>query len=357
MTIQAPAAPSIPDNVADICAAAGVAAPVLRALDWVALLPSAAAPRFVYLAGACGGVPVGGGGRDLAEAAARLAGEAAEALAQAAGPLPCDDPPDPAIDALWAAGPVTRRVAALNVNTGRRVGVPTGAIFSVDRAPAAPPASLGLAAGSDRTAARLAGLLELIERDAAAGWWNGGAAPRQLAAVPDVAPLRAGARLHRVTAFLELPSVTGVPVVCAVSRDPDGGLAFGLKAAPDPKVAAAGALIELLQMEIALEMARLRSGRGAATPGDRGVLARAALDPDAFPAFSALLPADRAPVPADFDALAAHLAGLGIEVTVADLPVPSGVPAVAKVFAPALRPLPGPGPVHPAAPGACAALL
>jgi ribosomal protein S12 methylthiotransferase accessory factor len=355
MTIQAPATPSIPDSVADLCAAAGVAAAVLRALDWVALLPSAAAPRFVYLAGACGSVPVGGGGRDLAEAAARLAGEAAEALAQAAGPVPCDEPPDPAIDALWAAGPV-RRVAAMNVTSGRRVGVPAGAIFPADRAPAAPPASLGLAAGPDRAAARLAGLLELIERDAAAGWWNGGAAPRQLAAVPDAAPLRAGARLHRMTAFLELPSVTGVPVVCAVSRDV-GGLAFGLKAAPDPNAAAAGALIELLQMEIALEMARLRASRGAATAGDRGVLARAALDPDAFPAFAARLPADRAPVPAGFDALAARLAGLGIEVTVADLPVPPGAPAVAKVFAPALRPLPGPGPVHPAAPGACAALL
>ena len=78
---------------------------MLDGLDWVARLPSAAAPGFVYLAGACRGVPVGGGGRDLAEAAGRLAGETAEVLAQAAPPVPCDDPPDPAIEAVWTAEP------------------------------------------------------------------------------------------------------------------------------------------------------------------------------------------------------------------------------------------------------------
>jgi ribosomal protein S12 methylthiotransferase accessory factor len=367
MTVQASAVSMIPDSVARLRVALGRAAPAFDGLDWVARLPSAAAPGFVYLAGACRGVAVGGGGHDLAEAAARLAGETAEVLAQTSPPVPRDDPADPAIDALWTAVPAPLRVAATNVATGRRVGVPAAAIFrsgraADERAPDAPPTGLGLAAGPDRTTARLAALMELIERDAAAAWWNAGAAPRQVAAgsvAADIARLRAGAARRRGTAFMHLPSATGVPVICALSRDPGGrGLALGLKAAPDPDAAVMGALMELLQMEIALEMARLRAGRGAATRGDRGVLARAELDPDRFDAFAARLPADHeVPVPPGFDALVAHLAGLGLAVTVADLPVPPGTPAVAKVFVPGLRPLPGPGPVHPHSPGAQAVLL
>ena len=79
-----------------------------------------------------------------------------------------------------------------------------------------------------------------------------------------------------------------MPVVCALSRDADGrGLALGLKAALDPAAAAMGALMELLQMELALEMARHREARGGAAAGDRGPLARAALVPEDFAAFAA----------------------------------------------------------------------
>ncbi|MCB1352153.1 MAG: hypothetical protein KDK03_05405, partial [Rhodobacteraceae bacterium] len=51
-------------------------APGLSRLDWVAPLPNAAAPGFLYLAGALDGAAAGGGGRTPAEAAGRLAGEA-----------------------------------------------------------------------------------------------------------------------------------------------------------------------------------------------------------------------------------------------------------------------------------------
>ena len=103
-------------------------------------------------------------------------------------------------------------------------------------------------------------------------------------------------------------------------------------------------MLELLQMEIALEMARLRAAPAArAAEGDRGPLARAALDPDDFAAFAARrpLPRRRRAGRRTSPTLAAHLAALGAEVTVADLPAPPGGLAVAKVFVPGLRPLPG----------------
>ncbi len=335
-------------------------------LDWLMRLPSAAAPGFVYLAGAVGGVPVGGGGADLGAAAARLTGETAEVRAQVAEPDASTLPGDAALDAIWTAAPAPLRIAAETLD-GRPLGVPAAAIFLRGRAEderrsAAPPTSLGLAAGPDREAARLAGLLELIERDAAARWWCEGARPRQAdaaslaRATTELVQLRTGAAIARPTGFFALDAKLGVPVVCAFSADPDGrGLAFGLKAAPDPAAAASGALAELMQMELALEMARHRAARGAPAASDLGPLARAALDPSAFPAFAALPPAPFAPVPGDFAGLAAALAGSGQMVAVADLP---GAGPVAKVFVPGLRPLPGgSGRARAGTPGAAAPLM
>jgi thiazole/oxazole-forming peptide maturase SagD family component len=364
MTAQASAAASRSDSVAQLRAALGAAAiPVLDRLDWVTRLPNAAAPGFVYLAGACRGWPVGGGGRDLAEAAARLAGETAETLVQTADPIPCDDPADPRIDAAWLAGDAGVRIAAANLTRGRRVGVPAAAVaIAAERPAGAPPTSLGLAAGPDREAARAAALCELIERDAAAAWWLDGAAPRQpdaalaAPAAAELARMR-GREGRRATAFLHLPSPTDVPVICALSRDAGGGLAVGLKAAPDPAAAASGAMLELLQMEIALEMARLRQAQGRPSPGDVGPLARAGLDPDAYPAFAARPSARLEPVAASFDALVARLEALGHEVTAADF-LPAGGLHVAKVLVPGLRPMPGGGgKARPDAPGARAALM
>lgn len=341
---------------------AGATARPPAGLDWVAQLPSAAAPGYVYLAGACRGTAVGGGGTTMPEAVARLAGETAEVLATALPPQPSDAPGDPGLDALFADAP-PRRIRAMNLAAGTALGLPAAAAFPAEpRHADAPPVSLGLAAGPDPEAARRSALLEVIERDAAARWWQGETRPRTLA--PDaaltatLAGLRDGAALARTTAFLALPSMTGVPVACALSRDPDGrGLACGLKAAPDMATAAAGALLELCQMEIALELARLRLARGARTEGDAGVLARAALDPDAFPAFAARLPLAADPAPDTLDGLVARLADLGLPVIAADLPHPGGPLAVAKVVVPGLRPLPGPGPTRGDAPGATAPLL
>lgn len=378
MSQEASAVKVYPESVARLRAALGadrqgaLVWPALSRLDWVASLPNAAAPGFVYLAGTCGGTPVGGGGADLAEAALRLAGEASETLAQA-GPAPEPEAlaPDPEILAVWGAGP---QIAAMSLTRGRRVGAPLAAIFPAHpAAPGAPPRSLGLAAGVDASGARLSAALELVERDAAARWWLGETRARAIcaagvAAVADelVALRRAGAGpapRRRPTGFLLLPSVTGLPVVCAFSRDPGGtGLALGLKAALDAERAARGAMIEMLQMEIALEIARLREAQGGvATKGgaDAGPLARAALDPDAYPAFAALPPTDWIPPRvAGFDDLVGHLAKAGLAIAVVDLAGLSGGMAVAKAFVPGLLPLPGPlPPARPDSPGAVAPLM
>jgi ribosomal protein S12 methylthiotransferase accessory factor len=370
MSLEAAAAEAVPQGVAPLRAALGQEARgldvALARLDWVAALRNAAAPGFVYLAGACGGLAVGGGGRDLREAAGKLAGEASEILAQRRAPAPEDLPVDPAIGAVWGDGPA---VAVASLATGRRIGAPLSAIFR-DRpgAPEAPPRSLGCGAGPTPEAARLAGLLELVERDAAAAWWAGAARPRAPAAEAAAGPsallaaLRAGAAASRPTFLLLLPAVAGLPVAAAVSRDGDaggGGLVVGLKAALDPETALIGAILELLQMEIGLEIVRMRAAQGRPTAEDAATLARAALEPDAFAAFAALPPrAEAAPAVGGLDALVARLGAAGVEPFAFDLPSAPGGLAAAKIFAPGLLPLPGPGPAPRAdAPGARAGLI
>ena len=319
MTVEPSPAPDPPHSPAGSGGTGDVAA-LPPGLDWVSRLPSAAAPGFVYLAGACRGFAVGGGGRDLAEATLRLRGETAEVLAQLAQPLPSDLPGDPAIDEAWTRARAPLRVAAVEAASGRPVGVPAAAIFltgpaAAERDPAAPPASLGLAAGPTREAARLAALLELVERDAAAAWWHEGATPRQLDAVAAapaaalVAEARAGAAEPRATGFLALASPTGVPVVCALSRGPTAASPSASRPPPDPARAALGAAVELMQMELALEMARHRAARGTPAAGDAGPLARAALDPALL---AALPPQPAAPAPESFDGARRGARGPGL---------------------------------------------
>lgn len=320
MTVEAATSTIFSDGLSELRAAldAGGAEaaglwPTLERLDWVALLPSAAAPGFVYLAAACGGEPVGGGGRTLIEAAGRCAGEAAEVLAAR------DEPPGPS------------------------PGVP---------------ASLGLGAGVSPEAARLAGLLELIERDAADAWWQGAARARALDvpamadAAEAAASMRRGAARPRAMGLLDLTARAGVRVVCALSCDPGGrGLALGLKASLHAEAAAWGATIELMQMELALELA-LR--RGDAGGGDAGPLGRAALDLDAYPAFDARPPRAAEAPPESLAALVERLGSEDVAVTFADLATPPDGLSVARAVAPALM---RPRPSAPGAPGAEARLL
>lgn len=138
----------------------------------------------------------------------------------------------------------------------------------------------------------LHGLLELIERDAAALWWRGGRRGRAISADGDAGQAAAGllARLRRGqserrTLLLDITSDLGVPVVAAFSTLQDGrGFAFGLGARPNLADAAGSAIFEMCQSELSLHVIaakRRQSGEAALNDSDRRQLARAAaLSPD-----------------------------------------------------------------------------
>lgn len=148
------------------------------------------------------------------------------------------------------------------------------------------PLSIGCGAGTSLEAAAVHGLLELVERDAAALWWRGGARPRPLAlehpalagAAQLLAQLRRG-RHRRRSWLLDITSDLGIPAVAAVSVGPDGaGFCCGTAARPGLAAAARAAVLELCQMEAALAVvAAKRAERGAAAlnPRDRDHLRRA----------------------------------------------------------------------------------
>jgi ribosomal protein S12 methylthiotransferase accessory factor len=106
--------------------------------------------------------------------------------------------------------------------------------------------STGSAAGTSWDAAALHGLLELIERDAASLWWQGGKRGQlippeddaQIAAETMLAQLRQGASVRR-SWLLDITTDIGVPCVAAASCMADGfGFALGLAARPTLKAAA-----------------------------------------------------------------------------------------------------------------------
>lgn len=126
--------------------------------------------------------------------------------------------------------------------------------------------SNGCAAGNTLAEAVLAGLLELVERDAVAIWWyNRLRCPAvDLAAADD--PWLAGAR-HRFAAIgrpvhaLDVTSDLGIPVVVAVSapavpRGPGDPVLMGFGAHPDRAVAVRRAVGEAAQMLGALPVDR-----------------------------------------------------------------------------------------------------
>ncbi len=141
------------------------------------------------------------------------------------------------------------------------------------------PLSIGCAAGTSLPAAALHGLLELVERDAAALWWRGGRRGRPL---PLEHPALAGAaallrRLRRgkqgrQSWLLDITTDLAIPVVAAISVGSDGaGFCCGLAARPGLLAAAEGAVLELCQMELALGVVaakRAEAGEAALNPRD-----------------------------------------------------------------------------------------
>jgi ribosomal protein S12 methylthiotransferase accessory factor len=220
------------------------------------------------------------------------------------------------------------------------------------------PLSTGSAAGTSWDAAALHGMLELIERDAASLWWQGG---NRGSSIPSgheartmtdalLTQLRQGVSARR-SWLLDITTDIGVPCVAAVSCRTDGfGFAFGLAARPTLKAAARAAVLEMCQGELAHAVveAKLRE-RGEAALNARDRIHRQ---------HATMLNADRClllqPGPerprhltigatdpgAVLQLIAGRLTQFGIEGFGLDLTRPDFGISVARVIAPGLQPLP-----------------
>jgi ribosomal protein S12 methylthiotransferase accessory factor len=224
------------------------------------------------------------------------------------------------------------------------------------------PLGTGSAAGRSWDAAALHGLLELIERDAASLWWQGGnrgksippGGEAQIMAKTLLAELRQGASA-RHSWLLDITTDIGVPCVAAVSCMADGfGLAFGLAARPTLKAAARAAVLEMCQGELAHAVveAKLRErGEAALNARDRVHRRRATMlnadrclllqpGPE-HPRHLAVNLAVSATDPgAVLELIVDRLAQQGIEAFGLDLTRPQFAVPVARVIAPGLQPLP-----------------
>jgi len=119
--------------------------------------------------------------------------------------------------------------------------------------------SNGCAAGTSSDHAKVAALLELIERDATGRWWYGRRrrarlSPGQLAGHDAFKEWLE--RRRRQTGLLDITSDLEVPAVAAISAEPDGtAVALGFAARLEWQDAAVAALTEMVQMESSLAAA------------------------------------------------------------------------------------------------------
>lgn len=217
------------------------------------------------------------------------------------------------------------------------------------------PLSIGSAAGPSREAAALHGLLELIERDAAALWWRGGQLGRSIspqheagiAAEELLRQLRRTATSRRRTWLLDITTDVGVPSVVAISCRADGsGFAFGLAARPRLEAAVRSAITEMCQGELAdavVATKRSELGDAALNAQDRTHLRRAMINAhqcillQPVEERATYLPIHSTEASHIFGLIVERLDKLGIETFCLDLTRPFfGVPVV-RVIAPGLQ--------------------
>ena len=160
-------------------------------------------------------------------------------------------------------------IEADEAGTARRLYVSADAVLiglrkPGDAAATAVADSNGCACGPTPESAKLAGLLELIERDAVARWWFGKRKRPPLAvSVLDSQPelctyLTTRSRICRL---FEITTDLAVPVVAAASFEPDGTVvALGFAAKMDLATAALAATVEMLAIETSLPPWRDVSG-------------------------------------------------------------------------------------------------
>jgi ribosomal protein S12 methylthiotransferase accessory factor len=217
------------------------------------------------------------------------------------------------------------------------------------------PLSTGSAAGKSWHAAALHGLLELIERDAASLWWQGGqrggSIPPQdeahVIAAEMLPRLRQNASRRR-SWLLDITTDIGVPCVASLSCTADGfGLSFGLAARPTLASAARSAILEMCQIELAHAVVeakcrergenalnqrdRVHRRRATMINADHCVLLQPAGERPAHPGFGTTDPG------AVLDRIMERLAQFGIETFGLDLTRRGLDIPVARVIAPGLQ--------------------
>ncbi len=150
-------------------------------------------------------------------------------------------------------------VAGLDVATGREAWVPAKRVFLAEPeepwcANIGPAISTGLACARTRSAALLAALLEVIERDAfALCWWR--RLPAQPVPLPRCGPLARVVRERLERSGLQflcrlLPTDLGASVIVCIVLDPGAGTSVasvGAAARLDPEAALLKALLEAVQ--------------------------------------------------------------------------------------------------------------
>ncbi len=198
----------------------------------------------------------------------------------------CDGTPDPDTERGWVRG---ERLA-----TGEPVHLPAEFVFYPPPArECRPPTTTGLGLGNAGVEALLAGLTEVVERDAAMLSWYSTFEPLGLdVSDPAYETLAARARSEglSVTALLLTQDVDVPVVAAAVHREEWPAFALGSDAGVDPGRAARSALAEALQ-----NWTELRGmGREGATEAD-GAIGRYAEFPPAVQSFvdpASVVPAD-----------------------------------------------------------------
>jgi ribosomal protein S12 methylthiotransferase accessory factor len=198
--------------------------------------------------------------------------------------------------------------------------------------------SNGCAAGATADAARLAALLELIERDATGIWWYGrcrrpcldAATLGQLALR---AAIEARARSGQTVHLLDLTHDLRVPVVAAILLQGEQflGLGFGCKLTLE--AAAVSAYLELCQMELSMVLARQR-----ASPEDGRLLRwMKSITPSSHPYLTPAGGSETVTMPEPtFEGVVERLRSVGLRTYAIDLQrADIGIPAV-RLFVPGL---------------------
>lgn len=217
----------------------------------------------------------------------------------------------------------------------------------------------GCAGGPTEETATIAAVLELIERDAVALWWEGGKPARPIS-VEVGAAVGAGALLRQARGdattrhswLLDITTDLGIPCVASVSLTTDGsGFACGLAAGLSIGSAIRSAIVEMCQMELShhiVALKRRQRGDAALNRHDLAQIDRArlidagtpAIHPKGLPNNWPGLSDNSADTELSFQGLLQRIEELSVSIYVVNLTRNRLAIPVSKVIAAGLQPYP-----------------